>query len=266
MYPVYRAINAELWINWSNIFWVMCVLFTWFKRDDWWVGWQEWHWVAGMGGSSKACAWGGSLFAHLALCHSCAKECAHQPGRTLCTRVSWQKLPQAVRRVKFPGVNFSRLALCLWRSSRRKPDSTSVQSAKKQEKGEIHPFTFMGLTHLHGAHPFSWGTSIFMGHIHFHGAHPFSWGSDWPFKRFSFTLNTNCHTLLGAWVTGLYVGWLGWAHMLREAFCSFRRACGRQVFAPLFPRQGESGYYNTHTNSNTLSQIQTHFFDTVIFL
>ena len=148
----------------------MCVLFTWFKRDDWWVGWQEWHWVAGMGGSSKACAWGGSLFAHLALCHSCAKECAHQPGRTLCTRVSWQKLPQAVRRVKFPGVNFSRLALCLWRSSRRKPDSTSVQSAKKQEKGEIHPFTFMGLTHLHGAHPFSWGTSIFMGHIHFHGA------------------------------------------------------------------------------------------------
>ena len=256
MYPVYRAINAELWINWSNIFWVMCVLFTWFKRDDWWVGWQEWHWVAGMGGSSKACAWGGSLFAHLALCHSCAKECAHQPGRTLCTRVSWQKLPQAVRRVKFPGVNFSRLALCLWRSSRRKPDSTSVQSAKKQEKGEIHPFTFMG-------------SPIYMGHIHFHGAHPFSWGSDWPFKRFSFTLNTNCHTLLGAWVTGLYVGWLGWAHMLREAFCSFRRACGRQVFAPLFPRQGESGYYNTHThtNSNTFTFLfQTHFFDTVIFL
>ena len=234
----------------QHFFWVMCVLFTWFKRDDWWVGWQEWHWVAGMGGSSKACAWGGSLFAHLALCHSCAKECAHQPGPTLCTHVSWQKLPQAARRVKFPGVNFSRLALCLWRSSRRKPDSTSVQSAKKQEKGEIHPFTFMGLTHLHGAHPFTWGT-------------------DWPFKRFSFTLNTNCHTLLGAWVTGLYVGWLGWAHMLREAFCSFRRACGRQVFAPLFPRQGESGYYNTHThtNSNTFTFLfQTHFFDTVIFL
>ena len=101
MYPVYRAINAELWINWSNIFWVKCVLFTWSKRDDWWVGWQECHWAASMGGSSKECAWGESLFAHLALSHSFAKECAHQPGPTLCTHVSWQKLPSIKASTKF---------------------------------------------------------------------------------------------------------------------------------------------------------------------
>ena len=174
------------------------------------------------------------------------------------------KLPQAVSRGKFFTPHFVPVALIskeTWFNIGPK-----CQETGKRRNPSIH---IHGLTHLHGAHPFSWGTSIFMGHIHFHGAHPFSWGSDWPFKRFSFTLNTNCHTLLGAWVTGLYVGWLGWAHMLREAFCSFRRACGRQVFAPLFPRQGESGYYNTHThtNSNTFTFLfQTHFFDTVIYL
>ena len=105
---------------------------------------------------------------------------------------------------------------------------------------------------------------IHMGLTYSHGAHPFTWGSDWPFKRFSFTLNTNCHTLLGAWVTGLYVGWLGWAHMLREAFCSFRRACGRQVFAPFFPRQGESGYYNTHTHTQIQTLSHSYFKHTLL--
>ena len=144
------------------------------------------------------------------------------------------KLPQAVSRGKFFTPHFVPVALI-------SKETWFNIGPKCQETGKRRNPSI----HIHGAHPFTWGTSIFMGHIHFHGA---------PIDLLNVLVSPWIQIVIHSWVRGwldcMLGGWAG--HICWGRLFARLGALAAAKFLHHYFHVKVSQDITTHTNS-------THF-------